>query len=91
MQPHECYKSLSTKNEFVIRKYQTYHKLTFLTIKVHLCITANYAVRVFGDEPDFSMYNFAEKGTTAKVSSGGWALYSEPNYKGKVSYLFPSK
>lgn len=53
-------------------------------------LESNYAVRVFGDEPDFSMYNFAEKGTTAKVSSGGWALYSEPNYKGKVSYLFPN-
>ena len=28
---------------------------------------------------------YPEKGTTSKVNSGGWALYSEPNFQGKVT------
>ena len=46
---------------------------------------------MFGDEPDFSLYNFTEKAMTAKVMSGGWAIYTEPNFKGKVLYQLGSK
>ncbi len=45
---------------------------------------------MFGDEAEFSMYNFSDKATTSKVASGAWALYAEPNYQGKVTYQIGS-
>ena len=33
----------------------------------------------------FNVLVSLEKGTTSKVNSGGWAVYSEPNFQGKVT------
>ncbi len=50
-----------------------------------------YNVAVYGDEAEFGhRYNFPDKATTSKVSSGAWAIYSEPNFKGKLLYQIGS-
>ncbi len=46
---------------------------------------------VYGDEAEFSMYKFPLRASTYKVISGGWALYSEQDFKGKIMYHFGSK
>ena len=52
----------------------------------------NYNVTVFGDESEFGIrYTFPEKAVTGKVCSGAWAIYSEPDFKGKVLYQVGSK
>lgn len=53
---------------------------------IFLLHSAHYTTTVFGDEAEFSMYNFPVKGTTSKAASGIWAIYSEPHYQGKVLY-----
>lgn len=35
--------------------------------------------------------NFSSRGSSYKVVSGGWVLYSEPNYQGKATYQFGGK
>ena len=50
--------------------------------------SAHYNFTLYGDQPEFSMYKFPERATTYKVNSGGWALYSEPDFQGKVMYHF---
>ena len=57
----------------------------------HPSFVANYDVKAYGDEAEFSRYNFPSKGTTMKAPSGGWAIYSEPNFQGKVLYQIGSK
>ena len=54
-------------------------------------LTGHYNFTVYGDQPEFSMYKFPEKGTTYKVNSGGWALYAEKDFQGKVMYHWGSK
>jgi len=45
----------------------------------------------FGDQPNFQdRYKFPDKACTYKIASGGWALYSEPDFKGKVMYQWSS-
>ena len=34
---------------------------------------------------------FSSRGSSYKVVSGGWVLYSEPNYQGKATYQFGGK
>ncbi|XP_071746135.1 uncharacterized protein [Lepeophtheirus salmonis] len=38
------------------------------------------------DTSSFSSYSFPLKAATYKVNKGGWAIYSDPNYEGKVMY-----
>ena len=52
---------------------------------------ADYNFTLYGDQPEFFMYKFPERATTYKVNSGGWALYTEPNFQGKVMYHLGSK
>ena len=54
-------------------------------------VPAHYLLNAFGDLPDFSNFKFPAKASTYKVVSGGWVLYSEPKYQGKVMYHFGSK
>ena len=42
------------------------------------------SVKQFGATCFYIWLRSTEKGTTSKVNSGGWALYSEPNFSGKV-------
>ena len=53
--------------------------------------SGHYNFTVYGDQSEFFMYKFPEKGTTYKVNSGGWALYAEKDFQGKVMYHFGSK
>ncbi len=62
-----------------------------LVCKNFLIFVAHYSATLFGDEYDFELHNFPEKATTTKVCSGGWALYSEPDFKGKVLYQMGSE
>lgn len=48
----------------------------------------HYNFTLYGDQPEFSMYKFPSRASTYKVNSGGWALYSEPQFTGKVMYHF---
>ena len=57
---------------------------------LNICL-GNYDVKAYGDEAEFSRYNFPSKGTTVKAPSGGWVIYSEPNFQGKVLYQIGSK
>ena len=54
-------------------------------------LLADYNFNLYGDQPEFFMYKFPERATTYKVNSGGWALYSEPKFQGKVMYHFGSR
>ena len=57
-----------------------------------LLLIVNYNVTVFGDESEFDLrYTFPEKAVTGKVCSGAWAIYSEPDFKGKVLYQVGSE
>ena len=62
-----------------------------LTKQFYSYFTAHYNFSLYGDQAEFSMYKFPERSTTYKVNSGGWALYSEPHFQGKVMYQFGSK
>lgn len=53
---------------------------------IHEYLYPDYNFTLYGDQPEFFMYKFPERATTYKVNSGGWALYSEPNFQGKVMY-----
>ena len=57
----------------------------------YFVFSAHYNFTLYGDQPEFSMYKFPGRATTYKVNSGGWALYSEPHFQGKVMYHFGSK
>jgi hypothetical protein len=50
-----------------------------------MLVSDHYSTTVFGDEAEFHMYNFPARAISSKVASGGWALYSEPHFKGKAS------
>ena len=54
-------------------------------------ISADYRFTLYGDVPEFSMYKFLSRASTYKVISGGWALYGEPNFQGKVMFQFGSE
>ena len=56
-----------------------------------LMFPAHYNFTIYGDQAEFSMYKFPERAHTYKVNSGGWALYSEPHFQGKVMYQFGSE
>lgn len=51
-------------------------------------LNPHYNFTLYGDQPEFSMYKFPERATTYKINSGGWAMYSEPHFQGKVMYHF---
>ena len=44
---------------------------------------------LYEDTANFDLSNFPSRGSTYKVGSGGWLLYSEPNYQGKVVVHLP--
>jgi len=49
----------------------------------------HHTFSTYGDQPNFQdRYKFPTKASTYKVASGGWALYSEPDFKGKVMYHY---
>ena len=60
-------------------------------LKLIIVSLADYNFTLYGDQPEFFMYKFPERATTYKVNSGGWALYTEPNFQGKVMYHLGSK
>ena len=45
----------------------------------------------FGDQPEFFDSKFPNRASTYRVNSGGWALYTEPFFKGKVMFHYGSK
>ena len=65
----------------------------FLLLKVITeSFSAYHSFTSFGDQPNFQdRYKFPDKACTYKIASGGWALYSEPDFKGKVMYQWSSK
>jgi len=46
---------------------------------------------LFDDIRNFDNFNFPSRGSTYKIVSGGWILYSEPNFEGKVLVHLPGK
>ena len=62
-----------------------------INIELKYFSLADYNFTLYGDQPEFFMYKFPERATTYKVNSGGWALYTEPNFQGKVMYHLGSK
>jgi len=48
----------------------------------------HFTFYTYGDQANFERYKFPAKAATYKVTGGGWALYSEPDFKGKVMYHF---
>ena len=46
---------------------------------------------MFDDIRNFDNFNFPSRGSTYKIVSGGWILYSEPNFEGKVVVHLPGK
>ena len=53
--------------------------------------SADYRFTLYNDVAEFSMFKFPLRASTYKVISGGWALYSEPNFQGKVMFQFGSE
>ena len=84
------FKEFSFVDEYLKRKILIYEKSSFEK-KVFIYFSGHYNFTVYGDQSEFFMYKFPEKGTTYKVNSGGWALYAEKDFQGKVMYHFGSK
>ena len=59
--------------------------------RAYFFVTADYCFTLYNDVPEFSNYKFPSRASTYKVISGGWALYSEPDFQGKVMYQFGSE
>jgi len=51
-------------------------------------VKAGTVATLYDDVPNFDLYNFPSRGSTYKVVSGGWVLYSEPGYQGKAILHF---
>ena len=68
-----------------------YCVLDLLCVTRNFYFSADYRFTLYGDVPEFSMYKFPSRASTYKVISGGWALYSEPDFQGKIMYHFGSK
>ena len=49
-------------------------------------ISAGNAVNVFDGSVNFMCFNIQDKPSSYVVMNGGWAIYSEANFKGKVMY-----
>merc|ERR1712110_67245 len=48
----------------------------------------HYTLTTMGDLPEFFECKFPSRASAYRVNCGGWALYSEPFYKGKVMFHF---
>ena len=46
---------------------------------------------LYGDSQNFDFCNFPSRGSTYKIGSGGWVVYTEPNYQGKYVVHLPGK
>ena len=53
--------------------------------------TAHFTFYTYGDQSNFDRYKFPAKASTYKVTGGGWAMYAEADFKGKVMYHFGSE
>ena len=54
-------------------------------------ISAGTATTLYGDTPHFDCSNFPSRGSSYHVNSGGWVVYSEPHYQGKIIIHFAGK
>lgn len=60
----------------------------FYKLKFSNDIKAGTATTLYGDTPHFDCSNFASRGSSYHVNSGGWVVYSEPHYQGKIIIHF---
>jgi len=60
----------------------------FFKTKTSSDVKAGTVATLYDDLPNFDLFNFPSRGSSYKVVSGGWVLYSEPNYQGKATYQF---
>ena len=44
---------------------------------------------LYGDSQNFDFCNFPSRGSTYKIGSGGWVVYTEPNYQGRYVVHLP--
>ena len=56
-----------------------------------IIISAGTATTLYGDTPHFDCSNFPSRGSSYHVNSGGWVVYSEPHYQGKIIIHFAGK
>ena len=66
------------------------YSLQDATQRFHL-ITGGAASTLYGDTPNFDFCNFPSRGSTYKIGSGGWVVYTEPNYQGKYVVHLPGR
>jgi len=58
----------------------------YYKLRVSNDVKAGMMATFYDDVPNFDQYSFPIRGSSYKIVSGGWVLYSEPNYQGKIIF-----
>ena len=77
-----------------LSKLPTYSIFIYIPYAIRTCnnttnnILVGTSTTLYDDTPNFELSNFPSRGSSYHVISGGWVLYSEPNYQGKILIHF---
>jgi len=83
------FKQLEVEGDLIVasdKDNNVYYKIGF-----NKDLKAGCSATLYNDSNNFDMSNFPSRGSSYKVTSGGWVLYSEPDYQGKMVVHLPGE